>query len=294
MTAAASLRIDVGDGIALHVRTWGARPPTLLLVHGFSHGGFVWRALAESLVEAMPGCGVAAIDLRGHGDSDRDRRRRYDIETHAADVIAVARALDLDEYVLVGHSLGASVAILAAERLPRRPQAVILADGGPGLSAAASAHIREEFLQLKFRYHSVEEYRDQLLASMPMAATPVLQALAADALERLGPGEFRLKADRALGYQVHDPAIDGALWQALQSMRVPLLLVRGSASALCTKAWCDAFAARVPQAAMETVERAGHALMLDNPARFNALVHRYVSHWQGMQGGSAQRTGSAG
>ena len=269
------MRIEVARGVALNVRTWGERPPGLLLVHGFGQGGFVWRSLAAS----MPDRGLAAVDLRGHADSDHDRLRRYTLETHVADVIEVARALDLRNFVIVGHSLGAAVSALAAGRLPCPPRAVVLIDGGPGLSPSASAHIREEFLQTKFRYRSIAEYREHLQASMPLAAAHVLQAMAVDALEQLGPEEFRIKADRALGYQDQGPSLDAALWQALQGMRVPLLLVRGTASALCSKRWCDDFAARVPHAALETVERAGHAVMLDNPARFNALVQQYVSHW---------------
>jgi pimeloyl-ACP methyl ester carboxylesterase len=280
----ASLRIDVDDGVALHVRTWGERPFGLLLIHGFGHGGFVWRSLADS----MPGCGLAAVDLRGHGDSDHDRLCRYTLETHVADVIEVARVLDLRDFVLVGHSLGAAVCVLAAERLPQRPRAVVLIDGGPGLSPSASAHIREEFLQTKFRYRSIAEYQQHLVASMPLAAVQLLQAMAVDSLEQLGPEEFRLKADRALGYQEQGPSLDAELWQALQRMRVPLLLVRGTASALCSKRWSDGFAARVPHAAVEAVERAGHVVMLDNPVRFNALVQQYVSHWLDI-GGTQRR-----
>ena len=289
-----SLRIEVADGVALHVRTWGARPPGVLLVHGFSHGGFVWRSLADALVDAMPDCGLAAVDLRGHGDSDRDPGGRYGLESHVADVVAVARALELQDVVLVGHSLGASVAILAAERLAHRPRAVVLVDGGPGLSANASAQIREEFLQLKFRYRSIDEYRNHLQATMPMASAPLLQAMAADALDALGPSEFRLKADRALGYQVQDPSLEAELWRALQRLRMPLVLVRGTASALCTKPWCDAFESRVPQALIESVDRAGHAVMLDNPARFNAIVQRHVRQWHGPRETPALRVGSAG
>jgi pimeloyl-ACP methyl ester carboxylesterase len=289
-----ALRIEVADGVALHVRTWGAGPPRMLLVHGFSHGGFVWRSLAEALVDAMPDCGLVAVDLRGHGDSDRDPGRRYGLETHVADVVVVARALDLQDVVLVGHSLGASVAILAAERLPHRPQAVVLVDGGPGLSASASAQIREEFLQLKFRYRSIDEYRDHLQTTMPLASAQVLQAMAADALQALGPAEFRLKADRALGYQVQDPSFETELWRALPRLRMPLVLVRGTASALCTKPWCDAFAARVPQAVVESVDRAGHAVMLDNPARFNAVVQRHVAQWHSPHEAPALHVGSAG
>ncbi len=284
------MRIEVADGVALHVRKWGNRRPDLLLIHGFGQSGFVWRSLAAS----MAPCGLAAVDLRGHGDSDHDRLRRYTLETHVADVNEVARALDLDEFVLVGHSLGASVSLLAAALLPRSPRAVVLIDGGPGLSPAASAHIREEFLQTKFRYRSITEYQEHLQASMPLAAAQVLQELAVDALEQLGPEEFRLKADRSLGYQAQGSSLDAELWQVLQELRIPLLLVRGAVSALCSKRWCDGFSARVPHAAVEVVERAGHAVMLDNPIRFNALVHQYVSHWLEERGAPrlhAQRVG---
>lgn len=274
------MRIEVADGVSLHVRTWGEQPPRLFLIHGFGQGSFVWRSLATS----MPGCGMAAVDLRGHGDSDHDRLQRYSLGTHVADVVRVARALDLRDYVLVGHSLGAAVSILAAGRLPCPPHAVVLIDGGPGLSRSVSTYICEEFLRLKFRYRSAAEYQEHLQASMPLAAASLLQAMAVDALEELGPEEFRLKADRALGYQEQVPSLDAELWEALQRMDVPLLLVRGAASALCSKRWSDDFAARMPHAAVEAVDRAGHAVMLDNPVRFNALVRQYVSQWLGARG----------
>lgn len=265
----------VDDGITLHVRTWGKAPLKLLLIHGFGQGGFVWRSLAAS----MPGVGMAAVDLRGHGDSDHDRLQRYSVGTHVSDVVTVAHALDLQDYVLVGHSLGAAVSILAAERMPCPPRAIILIDGGPGLNPAASAYVREEFLRLKFRYRSTAEYQEQLQASMPLAIVSLLEAMAIDALQELGPEEFRLKADRALGYQEQAPSVDGELWEALRRLDVPLLLVRGTASALCSKRWSDDFAARLPHAIVESVERAGHAVMLDNPVRFNAIVRQYASQW---------------
>lgn len=149
------------------------------------------------------------------------------------------------------------------------------------MSPSASAHICEEFLRLKFRYRSPAEYQEHLHVSMPLAARPLLQAMAVDALEELGPEEFRLKADRAIGYQEQSPSVDAELWQALQRIDVPLLLVRGAVSSLCSKRWSDDFAARVPHAAVEAVDRAGHAVMLDNPVHFNALVRQYVSQWSG-------------
>lgn len=276
-----SLRVEVVDGLTLHVRTWGERPPALLLIHGFGHGSFVWRSLAAS----MPDRAMAAVDLRGHGESDHDRLRRYSLASHVDDVVEVAGALDLQDYILVGHSLGAAVAILATQRLPRPPRGVVIVDGGPGLSPTSSAYIREEFLRLKFRYRSADEYQQHLEATMPLGSSPLLRTLAVDALQPLGPDEFRLKADRALGYQEEQgESPDPALWLALQRMRMPLLLVRGAASSLCSKRWSDEFRARVPQVEVETVDRAGHAVMLDNPLRFNALVSQYATQWLGARG----------
>lgn len=270
-----AIRIEVADDLALNLRTWGPGRSRLLLIHGFGHGGFVWRSLAA----AMPGVGMAAIDLRGHGDSDHDRSQRYGIDAYVADMVAVAESLDLDDYVLVGHSLGAAIALLARARLPRPPRAIVLVDGGPGLSASASAYIREEFLHQRLRYRSPAEYEADLHNSMPLAASTSLRALSKDALRELGPGEFRLKADRGLGYQKQGDSIDARLWDAIDRTDVPLLVIRGAASSLCSKRWCDDLTARAPHATVETVERAGHAVMLDNPAQFNALVERYVTHW---------------
>ncbi|MCW0447191.1 alpha/beta hydrolase [Xanthomonas sacchari] len=272
-----SLHVKVADGLRLHVRTWGGQPPVLLLVHGFGQGSFVWRSLAASMSDYA----MAAVDLRGHGESDHDRLRRYALASHVSDVVEVALSLNLQDYVLVGHSLGAAVSILAAQRLPR-PRAVVIVDGGPGLSPASSAYIREEFLRLKFRYHSAAEYQQHLEATMPLAAPPLLQTLAIDALQQLGPEEFRLKADRALGYQEElVESLDAALWQALQRMQMPLLLIRGAASSLCSKRWSDDVRARVPHIEIETVARAGHAVMLDNPLHFNALFAQYATRWLG-------------
>jgi pimeloyl-ACP methyl ester carboxylesterase len=275
-----AMRIKVADEVALHVRTWGVLPARMLLIHGFGQGSFIWRSLAAS----MPELGLSAVDLRGHGDSDHDRSQRYSIDMHVADVVKVARSLDLHDYVLVGHSLGAAVSVLAMEQLPRPPRAVVLIDGGPGLSPSASSYIREEFLSQKLRYRSAAEYQEDMQTSMPLAAIPLLQAMAVDALEELGPQEFRLKADRGLGYQEQGDSIDVDLWDALQRIDIPLLLVRGAVSSLCSRRWSDDFVSRVPHATVETVERAGHAVMLDNPVRFNALIKQYVSQWLGHRG----------
>ncbi len=99
-----------GDGQALHVREWGPPDgPPVLLIHGWSGNHMCWRHQVDSaLVEEFR---LVALDLRGHGMSDRplDAGRYQDARLWAADIAAVIEQLDLDRPTLVGWSYGGFV-----------------------------------------------------------------------------------------------------------------------------------------------------------------------------------------
>ena len=99
-----------GDGLALHVREWGPPDgPPVLLIHGWSGNHMCWRHQVDSaLVEEFR---LVALDLRGHGMSDRplDAGRYQDARLWAADIAAVIEQLDLDRPTLVGWSYGGFV-----------------------------------------------------------------------------------------------------------------------------------------------------------------------------------------
>src|SRR3954466_14648293 len=92
-------------GARVAYRVWGAaRAPGVVLVHGgAAHAGW-WDHVAPLL----SGHRVAALDLTGHGDSDR--RAEYDPFLWAREVVEVAAAEDLYRPVVVGHSMGGWVA----------------------------------------------------------------------------------------------------------------------------------------------------------------------------------------
>ncbi len=90
-------------GCAVAVRSWGQRDlPGLVLVHGGAAHGRWWDHVAPFLAVDHR---VVALDLSGHGDSER--RAEYDMTTWAAEVTAVARDAGFTgPPVIVGHSMG--------------------------------------------------------------------------------------------------------------------------------------------------------------------------------------------
>ncbi|KQS68349.1 hydrolase [Modestobacter sp. Leaf380] len=106
----------------LATQVHGAGPRQVALVHGLGADGATWRGLTDRLV-AAGGVTVTAVDLRGHGDSDR--AEEYSLRAFADDLVETLPA-GLD--VVVGHSLGGSVLECAVARLA--PASAVYLDPG--------------------------------------------------------------------------------------------------------------------------------------------------------------------
>lgn len=136
---------DTGDRI--HFLDWGgAGTPGVVLVHGLSSTAWSWAPIGRRLAAVRR---TVAMDLRGHGLSDAPTGR-YDPDTLAADVIAVAEgsgALDADGVVLAGHGFGGIVAAWAAAALGERCRRLVLVDGGWEDIASTAGVEPDEFLR---------------------------------------------------------------------------------------------------------------------------------------------------
>lgn len=97
----------------------------VLLLHGLASTRRIWDLVAPRL----SGLPVVALDLRGHGQSERPAGP-YDAATVARDVLTAMDALGLDRAVVVGHSWGGSTALRLAADTPGRILAVVALDGG--------------------------------------------------------------------------------------------------------------------------------------------------------------------
>jgi lipase len=152
----------------LRVGVWHPAGPaapagTVVCIHGItsSHRAFGW------LADALPEWRIVAPDLRGRGGS-ADLAPPYGMTRHADDVLAVLDHFELDEVQVLGHSMGAFVAVVLAHRQPQRVTSLVLVDGGlpipapPGLDPdeLLRAVIGPAAERLAMRFGSVQEHRD--------------------------------------------------------------------------------------------------------------------------------------
>ena len=121
--------LDVqANGIRIAYRVIGPRnAEPMVLVHGMRSSGLGWQGTAEAFAETHR---VYLPDLRGHGASEWPEKD-YSFESMRDDVHGFLVALGLADVILVGHSLGGTVALLVAQEYPERVSRLILEDSPP-------------------------------------------------------------------------------------------------------------------------------------------------------------------
>lgn len=146
-------RVATHDGVRLHVLDWGHGDLAAVCIPGITANAQAFAGVAACLAPRR----VVAIDLRGRGESDTPDDG-YDVETHAADVIAVLDALDVRRTDIIGWSLGGKVALALAVAAPHRVARVVALDPPVTTSPAAQASLRRFWARLVTTYPSIDAY----------------------------------------------------------------------------------------------------------------------------------------
>ena len=165
MTTHSYRTLDVSvDGGDLRVGVWdpeGPRVADVLLIHGVTASHLAW----PFVVDRLPGVRAVAPDLRGRGRSN-EITGPAGLRAHADDLAATLDALGIEQTVVVGHSMGAFVALVFAHRYPERVSRLLLIDGGLPLDAPAgldadelvAAILGPTAARLSMRFGGVEDY----------------------------------------------------------------------------------------------------------------------------------------
>lgn len=269
-------------GLDLAIREWRPGGKPVLLLHGFLDHKGSFDLLAPLLPAHL---NPIALDFPGHGDSDRRAPQGfYHLVEYVADAVLALRELGVSGAPIVGHSMGAIVALMAAAAAPDAVERVVALEGlGPYTyePAAAVGRLADFVSGLASpkapRVHPTREAALQRLRE----ATPYLPERALEAMlaggARAVPGGLVFKHDPAL--RVRSPLLfpEDAVLAVLAAIRCPVLAL---AAALTENPFAPGVlerrAAAIAHLTRVDVQGVNHHLHLEQPETVAALVGPFL------------------
>lgn len=251
------------------------RTETLLLLHGLTQQSHVFDAVAAWLGRRHR---CLALDFRGRGESDW-APGTYVIPQYVRDVLALLDALSVEAVHVLGTSLGGLVGLSLAATAPGRLRSLALNDIGCEIDPRGAARVAAYAAAVPDGFPDLAGAATWALEQYPWLAALAPEAVADAvhwAVRRAPDGRWRLKFDPAIG-RAPRPTPDAARaasqawWAALESLRCPVLLVRGAESDILSAATAAEMAARQPRLVRADVPGVGHAPTLGEPVALTAL-----------------------
>ncbi len=256
------------DGRAVHYLHTGPTtlpdvPPALdrgalfVLLHAAGSNAGMWRRQLVGLGERHS---AVALDLPGHGRSDGVEGPAT-VEESAAIVARFLEAVTRRPCVLVGRSMGGSVALLTAVRQPERVRGLVLA------CTAARFALRDAMIATA---------RDVARGRLPQqfGTETFSPATGMDMMREAWMEQVKTDPRVRLADLLACEAFDGR--PLLAQVRVPTLVVAGADDGITPVAQCEELARGIPGARLEVLEQAGHQAPLEQSERFNALVAEFA------------------
>jgi pimeloyl-ACP methyl ester carboxylesterase len=248
------------DSVHIDYRVWGSGEPAVVLIHGWACDANYWNAQIEALKSRYT---VVAVNLAGHGASERNRTD-WSMGNYGEDVATVVRQLQNRQIVLVGHSMGADVALEASRRIGDRVIGIIAVDSlkSIGLPPMRPQEITRQLAP--FRNNFIEATRDYV--------TKVMFAKDADpAFVQKVAYDMSLEPP-----QVGVPSLQSLLTMdfttLLPDIHVPVLAINSDLSPT------DETRIRksLPDFKADVLDHTGHFLMMEVPQRFNPVLMKDI------------------
>jgi pimeloyl-ACP methyl ester carboxylesterase len=261
------------NGLRLRYLEWGtASAPSILLLHGFSSTALAWSNVGEALAGRYH---VVALDQRGHGASDWDPRGRYAYDDFVADARAVSQEMNLAPFVLVGHSMGGSIAYTYASVYPEDLSRLVVEDSAP--RPANDPRPRPQPMQAP-----VFASRDEVAASV-REANPHMSP---EAVQRRVDVYYIQRPDGTWGYRADVAGVRNAqvgqpgyekLWQHVRNIKCPTLVIRaGQEPPGITLETVDLLKQANPRIEVVTVPDAAHNIHFAHFEAFMPLLERFL------------------
>lgn len=260
--------------LRFHFTEWG-RPgaPPILLLHGTNQSSHSWDLVSLALASSYH---VFALDQRGHGDSEWSRELDYSTVAMADDAITFARERKLARPIVVGHSMGGRVSLLAALKCPEFARALVLVDSGPEMNAPGGRTIRN-FIRNNREFDNLEQFVDNVVAYDPYRKREHVERTVKYNMFQRADGKYVSKND----HRRTTNSRTAIRLEDVSALTHPILVVRGENSNVFTPDAGERLIGTLPDARLVTVPNCGHNVHSQNTPGFLAAVKPFLDEISG-------------
>ncbi len=252
------------DGVSISYQLQGQGEPALIFIHGWCCDRTYWEAQLPHFAEKRK---VVAIDLAGHGKSGLERET-YTMRAFGGDVVAVINKLDLDQVVLIGHSMGGFVMLEAARIVPDKIIGLVGVD-----------------TLTDFEFHFAQEQIDQWLNASRLNFTESTKGFLQDMftpnsdpalMEKIvadmssAPPEVGISASEEIFDFWRDDLI-----KVVQELKTPIVCINSDTNPTNVEGnqhYAPSFKAKI-------MSGVGHFVMMEDPETFNHLLEETIQEF---------------
>lgn len=252
--------VRLSNGITLHCATQGPKTgPAVTMLHGFTDS---WFSFSRVLPLMPADIRIIAVDLRGHGDSERPLIG-YRLADMADDVIRLLDAMDVPKAVLVGHCMGSFVARKVYELQPDRVSRLVLIGGGPSMQTPVMNGLMREIEELSDPVDEAFVRAFQMGCVHAPVPEPFMEAIIANS--------------RRMPSRVWKAVMRGLLESEINLSRPPVrtLVVGGRRDAVFSATEQMILARQFPRGELHLIDEVGHTLHWEQPATFVSALVRF-------------------
>jgi 2-succinyl-6-hydroxy-2,4-cyclohexadiene-1-carboxylate synthase len=245
----------------------------LLMLHGFTGSHKTWHRFVDCLSANHL---VATLDLPGHGTSVAPVGQDWTFETVINDLAWIIESQFGGEADILGYSMGGRIALALAAAHPARVRRLIVESASPGIADEQERQARQRADE-RLAERILRDGLDEFIAGWERLPMWESQAHLPQA-DRERQRQIRLghtAAGLAANLRATGTGAQPSYWERLADVRTPTLLIAGELDHKFAQIAAQIHE-ELPDSRLEIVANAGHAVHLEQPARYVQVVSDFL------------------